>query len=457
MYAAIAARPGPDNLIRLSSMSQDSSQQLHKDITCPFCGLLCDDIDVQCQGQQLQVRSNACAGARRRFEAALPASCPATVAGREVSLEEAVAEAGRLLGEARAPLFAGLGTDVAGMRALMALAESCGATLDHIHSEALHRNNLVLQELGWLNATLSEVRNRADLLLFVGTDARHFPRFHERVLSQPSQFGAWPRGRTLIYLGEDLQAPEEPGMQGQHVQLLPCRQVDLAEQLSVLRALLAGQPLAAGADDGAMARLREALLAARYGVVVWSAGDLDFPQAALTVQGICELVKEVNLHGTRCAGFPLGGTDGAGTANSVCGWQSGYPLRVSYRQGFPRYDIPARGFQELLASQDADCADCLLWVSSFSSEKLPPETGLPTISLCRPEAAGQGRTPEVFLPVGTPGVDHAGQMFRTDGVVSLPLQQLRSTPWPAVSEVVRQIAGQYQAQGKERAAGPLPS
>lgn len=435
-------------------MPQESSQQLHKDITCPFCGLLCDDIDVQCQGQQLQVRSNACAAARRRFEAPPPPPRPAAIAGREASAAEAAAEAARLLGAARAPLFAGLGADVAGMRALMALAEPCGAVLDHMHSEALHRNNLVLQELGWLNATLSEVRNRADLLLFVGTDARHYPRLHERVLCQASQFGAWPRGRTLIYLGEELRAPEEPGVEGCRVEVLPCRPLDLAGRLAMLRALVADQPLAAGADDGAMARLGKALLAARYSVVIWSAGELDFPHAALTVQGLCELVKEVNRRGRRCAGFPLGGTDGAGTANSVCGWQSGYPLRVSYRQGFPHYDAYAQGLGELLARQ---AVDCLLWVSSFSAEQLPPETGLPTISLCRPEAAGQGRTPEVFLPVGTPGVDHAGQMFRTDGVVSLPLRQLRSTPWPPVSEVVRQIAEQYQAQGGKHAAGQTPS
>ena len=35
------------------------------------------------------------------------------------------------------------------------------------------------------------------------------------------------------------------------------------------------------------------------------------------------------------------------------------------------------------------------------------------------------RQPEVHIPVGTPGIDHAGEIFRTDGVVALPLAALR--------------------------------
>jgi formylmethanofuran dehydrogenase subunit B len=34
------------------------------------------------------------------------------------------------------------------------------------------------------------------------------------------------------------------------------------------------------------------------------------------------------------------------------------------------------------------------------------------------------REPEVFIPVGTPGIDHRGQLVRCDSVVSLPLRDL---------------------------------
>ena len=47
------------------------------------------------------------------------------------------------------------------------------------------------------------------------------------------------------------------------------------------------------------------------------------------------------------------------------------------------------------------------------------------------------REPEVFIPVGTPGVDHAGHLFRTDKVVMLPLRQLRES---AIAERGRVVA-----------------
>jgi formylmethanofuran dehydrogenase subunit B len=45
----------------------------------------------------------------------------------------------------------------------------------------------------------------------------------------------------------------------------------------------------------------------------------------------------------------------------------------------------------------------------------------------------------VFIPVGMPGADHKGIMFRTDNVVSLPLQQLRQSALPTLAEVLGAI------------------
>ena len=47
--------------------------------------------------------------------------------------------------------------------------------------------------------------------------------------------------------------------------------------------------------------------------------------------------------------------------------------------------------------------------------------------------------PAVFLPVGRPGIDHGGQIFRTDGVVALPLRGLRRSELPSVGATLRAI------------------
>ena len=57
--------------------------------------------------------------------------------------------------------------------------------------------------------------------------------------------------------------------------------------------------------------------------------------------------------------------------------------------------------------------------------------GTPGMSLARP--------PEVFIPVGTPGVDHAGRLIRCDSVVSLPLRNLGRSALPNVAEILAKI------------------
>jgi formylmethanofuran dehydrogenase subunit B len=82
--------------------------------------------------------------------------------------------------------------------------------------------------------------------------------------------------------------------------------------------------------------------------------------------------------------------------------------------------------------------DLLMWVSSFSPDLGPPATKLPTIVLGTP-GLRLSQPPTVFIPVGTPGVDHAGCMVRCDNVVSLPLKNLGRAPLPRGADVLAAI------------------
>ena len=65
-----------------------------------------------------------------------------------------------------------------------------------------------MQDGGWVTATLAEVRNRADLVLFVGTDAQADGAPLRRALPRTDRdtlFG--PLRRELVYLGSGLQPP----------------------------------------------------------------------------------------------------------------------------------------------------------------------------------------------------------------------------------------------------------
>jgi formylmethanofuran dehydrogenase subunit B len=244
--------------------------------------------------------------------------------------------------------------------------------------------------------------------------------------------------RKVVYLGKEPSGQAGVSPVGAQVKVLPCADEDLPELVAVLRALIKGRDILHYEIDGIaitdLKALAEQLKQAAYGVVAWSASELDFSHAELTVQVICELVKDLNEQ-TRCSGLPLGGCEGDQTANQVSAWLTGYPARVSFAKGFPEYDPFLYEAQLLLENAEVDV---LLWVHDFNTQALPPSDVIPLIVVGRSGMHFE-KEPDVFIPVGTPGIDHRGHAFRMDGVVAIRLQKLRESGLPSTAEVLTLI------------------
>ena len=410
------------------------------EIPSPFCGIGTDDLSIQVDGTKLTVTGNGCAVNTPAFEQAIGDSQP-SINGQTVTLEQAVAKAAEILRDTQQPVFGGCASDVNGMRALLALADKTGAIVDNQNFNIARRNLLAMQDSGWMNCTLAEIKNRCDLLLVIGTDVEAFaPRFFERYLwTEHAMFLDTPGDREVIHLGKAPSGLASTRPDGTKAQIISCADADLPEVTATLSALVRGHSLQATSVAGiAVSELQaviDKLKSARYGVILWGAGALAFEHAELTVQSICSLVKDINLQGNRCSGFPLGGKEGDQTANQVCGWTTGYPARVSYARGFPEYDPFLYDTQTLLSNGEADA---LLWLQSFNQNSRPPQTQVPSIVLGR---AGMqfDQVPAVYIPIGTPGIDHAGHAYRLDNVVAIRLKKLRDAGLPSSADVLSAI------------------
>ncbi|MDQ7090987.1 MAG: formylmethanofuran dehydrogenase subunit B [Methylococcales bacterium] len=410
------------------------------EVPSPFCGIGTDDLTIQVDGESLKVIKKGCRINTPNFEQAITDKSP-RIKGKEVSLEQAVAKAADLLKETNQSVIAGCATDVNGMRALMALADKNNAVVDNINFKGAKNNFLALQDSGWMNTTLAEVKNRCDLFVIIGCDPEAFaPRFFERYLwNQESMFLNDTAQREIVYIGQPPKGSTSTSPNGTAAQTLVCDEADLPDVTAVLRALIKNKIVAAdnvaGISLSDLKVLADKLKKATYSVVTWAAGSLDFSHAELTVQMICEMVKDVNASGTRCSGLPLGGKEGDQTANQVCGWQTGYPARMHFSQGFPEYDPYLYDSQRLL---DDNEADALLWVHAFNSQATPPKTHIPTIVVARSGMVFE-HEPDVFIPIGTPGIDHAGHAYRMDNVVVIRLKKLRDSRLPSTAEVLNAI------------------
>jgi formylmethanofuran dehydrogenase subunit B len=394
-------------------------------IACPFCGLVCDDLMLE----QGRVDARGCAKGAAGF-ARRPAIVEHRVGGRIASLGEAAAAAARLLEAARLPLVTGLAADVAGLRALVALADRLGAVIDRWQSAAQLTNLALLQRAGALAATFAEIANRADVVLLIGSDptARQ-PRFFERLLRNR---GALYRQAPphVAFLGPAAAAPGDAALS----ERVRVEENALLDALSALAAFGEGRKLAASASLplAALGALAERLAAARYGALVWDIAAFPPAARAPALAILLRLMRRLTRR-TRCVGLPLGGEDNAQGASQVMLWQAGWPGRLSFAEGVPQHDPWRNHAGRLLAAGEADA---LLWVAALTAAPAP-DCGVPTVALLASDAPAARA--EVEIRVGIPGLDHGGAVMRADTVVALPLTPARPSGLPSVADAAAAI------------------
>ena len=403
--------------------------------TCPFCPLLCDRFGVApAPDGSLGLTGSDCALARSGLAEAAPATAVASAVGPRINGQpatwaQALAAAAQALAAAGQPLLGGLGTDVAGGRALYHLATRLGAISDAAAGAALMHSVRVLQDRGGFTTTLAEVRERADLIVAVGSwPSDRAPELWPRLLA-----GRADSPPALVALGCDAPVEVALSPSGHCPVDSLVGPLDLFECLPELAALLAGRDVPV--SHPGLPALAERLLKARYAVLMWEPAHLG-SEAALLIERLQQIIGLLNAR-TRAAGFPIGGGDGAATVNQVFTWLDGLPLR-SRRGPLGGEHEPLRFDAQRLLADGA--VDALLWVSSFRVAPVPTLAG-PRVVLGLPALASQlgDESRTIFLPVSTPGIHSAGHLNRADGVVMMPLHAVAASPWPSVADAARQL------------------
>ena len=403
-------------------------------VTCPFCSLLCDDLSVRNDQGQLDISANACRLARQGFASPLPPA-EALLKGVPATAGQAVRAAAKLLEKSCKPLIGGLGTDVDGIRAALQLAEKTGAALLHAQERYGAHNLNALQARGGIMTTLAEVKNRADTVVLVGNNVTgDYPRFMERFINNPHSLFT-SQNRKLAYLGRPGRK-ELDECAGHAPVVISGHGVDIADDLALLRARLAqGRPAGGSSTPAAKTRKLDQVAGmirdAEYGVLVWSPAALPQDHADLVISSIHDLLRDLNTR-QRCAGLSLGGSNGGASFQNVATWQTGFPAGINFRNGCPS-----------ATGADTSDADSLLWVSAFSGEP-PPALDVPTIILSASRSGAADA--DVYIPVGIPGVDHPGNLFRTDSIVNMPLKKVRDSTLPGAARVIRDIISEIEGK-----------
>jgi formylmethanofuran dehydrogenase subunit B len=328
-----------------------------------------------------------------------------SINGQAARLDAAIAEAAGLIGKSRLTVVAGLGADVAGAQAAIALCERIGGVVDHMSSTALLRDLDVLRESGMMLTTPGEARTRGDVVLLVGNGLvesgllEAMPNLRTRALTPPAAEGA---PRRIFRLGADeadMRALAGAATDNvSKIETISADEASLPGWLAALRARVNGRPVTlSSARSGEIDALAATLRSAKFGVAVWSAARLD----VLTIEMLCGLVRDLNAK-TRFTGLPLAPGDNAAGVLQVCGGMTGFPMRTGFGSGVPEHDGWVFNAGRLVESGEADCA---LWISAYGAEAPRWRKPIPLIALTA-AAAEFSRPPTVRIAVGRPGVDH---------------------------------------------------
>ena len=411
-----------------------------ENVTCPHCGLLCDDLTVQVDDLSLQLLSPKYSHCEAAFaDASLVKSALSTpqIDGKPVSLEEALNKAAKILRASSQPLINGLIADVQTCRDAITLTEKVRGVIDHANGTRMRSGTAVMQRIGEVKATLAEVRNRADCVVIFGSGVlRRFPRLFERILRPTKTLGNKNTRNKNIFLLELANNVSAEAVQEDNVTTLSLN-YPLLESLVYRFQELITRPQESikniDQDTQILIDLQKTILESNYTTFVWSAAEFNLNSSEHTVQALTETIKNI-MKKVRCVGLPLGGSKGEVTANQVSTWQTGVPLPVAFMSGTPVHNPVLFDGMSMLHNKEVDS---LVWIATYNSEDLPPNTGIPTIVLGHPKM--KCGNVSVYIPTGVPGIDYRGLATRTDGVATLPLQSLRASPFPASNELLNKL------------------
>ena len=408
-----------------------------KHVTCPHCGLLCDDISIDVENASLKVvgkLNSICAQAYVEASFASSRLPSPKIAGKKASLDAAIKKSAKLLQSSSQPLVSGLIADVQACREAVLLTEKIGGVVDHASSTGMQPNNIVMQRHGQVKTTLAEVRNRSDLVIILGSKIFDlFPRLADRVLFPKFSLGGNKTITKEIIVIDPANnnkgnIPKRKGITYIQVQAKSLDEIIQRMQLAV-NSRSTHKEQSDAIDD-----LISKIYAKQYTTIIWNSGLLNPASAELSIESITMTIKAL-MKDVRCAALPLGGSKGEITANQVVTWQMGVPLPVSFANGIPEHQPTMYCGQNMLNNNEADT---LVWVSTYRPEHVPPKTKARVILIGHPKMKVPAYV-DVYIPAGIPGIDHTGLACRTDSVATLPLKKLRDINLPAASSILKQI------------------
>lgn len=403
---------------------------------CTGCGMLCDDIEVESEKNTINKVYTACRiGVAHMKDGKENAAF--SVDNKPVDEATAISEAAAILKNAKNPLIFGLGNSSDETQKLaIELARKTSATLDDPSSFDLGKVNEALLNKKFKVCTLDDVRNKADVSIFWGTDPSDS---HPRHLSKHSYFPrgtekqrGWEEERTAIAI--DVRKSHTAKICGNYFFQIPPG--GDAEFIDALIAALAGKlpKTSYNFPPKRILELANILKGAKFGVVFVGLGLIySLEKLEPLIRLMNALNEKSNFHLVpmirhyNMLGF-----------NEKLFEETGYVNSVKFEDGTVKHG-PEYSIVESLKAKTVDAA---LIVGSDPFSSLPRSIAknlleIPTIVIDPCETL-TSRNAKVYISTAISGVEAGGSATRMDGV-KVDFKPVVETKRPSDEAVLKKI------------------
>jgi formylmethanofuran dehydrogenase subunit B len=475
----------------------DCGMTVISNVTCPVCGSLCDDLEIEVENNVVTKVRNACGMGESKFlgySGHRPVKPLVRENGKlvEVSLSEAIKRSARILAGASYPILYGWSnTSCEASRVGVELTEEVGGVIDNTSTVCHGPSVLSIQDVGFSTATLGQVRHRADLILYWACNPwsahpRHIERYTDftegrfrhsewhRYIANLNAYRSGHRAERACKLTEEISEATVGKEAGQEqlkklphsllekerkmivVDVRRTRSADIAdcfvqvepnkdyEIFQAMRALLKEEEIqvdqVGGVPVEVLEDLVDVLVNCEFGVLFFGVGLTMSEGKLRNIEAGISLVRDLNQF-TKFIIMPMRGHYNVTGANVVSTWQTGYPFAVDMAHGYPRYNPGETSVVDILSRGESDAALIVASdpVAHFPKEAVKNLVQKPLIVI-DPEMNATSLMADVVFPCAIAGIETEGTAYRMDKV-PLPLKKIVKPPRTCLAdeEIVRRI------------------
>ena len=421
-------------------VQKSGEEKVYTSVICSFCGCLCDDLEVKVKDGRIIEVKRACPLGRSKIlhyleNRVLKPMIKVDGKFAETSLEHAIRKAAEILVNASYPLLYGWSsTSTEAIRIGVELAELLGAAFDNTSVMCHGPTILGVQEAGTVAATLGQIRNYADLIIYWGCNPFHAHPKH------PARYSAMAKGvyvktrkeRKVVVVDvretptakvADIFIKVKPGGDYELIKALRMAVNDLdieAEEVS-------------GVPTDKIYELADMMRSAKFGALFFGLGVTMTRGKGRNIEEVIKLVQELNSW-TKFVLLPMRGHYNVVGANMATLWATGFPYAVDFSRGYPRHNPGVTSASDLLLNGDVDAALIVASdpVAHFPAQAVKNLTKIPVITV-DPKWNLTSLISQVVIPSAIVGIECEGSAYRMDKVV-LRLKKLVEPPPGVLSD-----------------------